>query len=81
MNRSTSRILEGVAIAAGLAAVGELVGVLPELVPAPVAGLGIVAAQFIQKLLTESAWRRNWDGSPAALPAPPEPSRANPPGA
>lgn len=75
LDRSSTRVIEGIAIAAGLAAVGELMGVLPDLVPAPVAGFGIIAAQFLQKILTEKAWQKNWNGTPAEIPAPPDPER------
>ena len=73
--RKTASVLEGLAIAVGTAALGHLAApdVMPALIPAEYLPWALLALQLAQRLITNAAWRRNWNGSPAEVPAPPDP--------
>lgn len=69
------RILHGAAIAAGAAAVGSLTNTLPVALPKEVAAFAVVGLQLLQSYLGQKAFSKNWNGTPAEVPAPERPSR------
>ncbi len=78
-NRNVGNALQGLAIAAGTAVLGHLAApdVMPALIPDQYLPWALLALQLAQRLLSNAAWRRNWNGSPAELPAPPDPKELN----
>lgn len=69
------RILHGVAVAAGGAAVASLMQILPVELPKEVAAFMVVGLQILQSIIGQKAFEKNWNGSPAELPAPDKPVR------
>lgn len=76
-SRNFGNTFQWLAISAGGLLVSHLAapGVMPELVPTKYLPFAMIALQVGQKLLQDRAWERNWDGTPAQHPAPPDPKR------
>jgi len=76
LTKSLGRLISAIAIAAGGAAVIELAkpGVLPELLPPEYAAAVAIGLKIVQAVITDKAFDRNWDGSSASEPAPPQPT-------
>jgi len=74
-DRSTGKLLQWTAIVAGAGVLGHqaLPDLLPQFVPAAWLPIALLALQLAQKLIHDSAWSRNWNGSPAEEAAPPDP--------
>jgi len=75
LTQRLGRILHGAAIAAGVAAVGSLTNTLPVEMPKETAALTVVGLQILQSILGQKAFSKNWNGTPAELPAPEKPPR------
>lgn len=75
LNKKVGDRLQWLAISIGGALVAHLSApdVAPAIIPDRYLPLALVGLQVAQKFLQSMAWNRNPDGSPASLPALPDP--------